>query len=103
MANEADIEYILITDKDGRIIIHSQPDKIGGIIELDSAILGRIIDKDDFSRIFEIARPFILPKDELYGKMPLSHRKLIVESSGAGLYTESSAKMQIKSARFMGF
>lgn len=79
LASEVDIEYILIADKNGRIIIHSQRDKIGGVVNLESATDGKVVDEG--KRIFEVAQQFRLPMNELYGKISLRHRKLIEESS----------------------
>jgi len=83
LGDEADVEYVLITDEYGRIIIHSEMDKIGGIVDADSAIGGKIVNKDSTHKVkvFEVAKHFILPKDTIYEKMPLSHKKLIAESS----------------------
>jgi len=77
------LNMFLITDKDSRIIIHSETDKIGEIVDADSAIGGKVVNEDSTHKVkvFEVAKHFILPKDAIYGKMPLSHKKLIAESS----------------------
>ncbi|MEK7396882.1 MAG: PP2C family protein-serine/threonine phosphatase, partial [Candidatus Poribacteria bacterium] len=79
IGSEADIEYILIADKNGGIVIHSQRNKIGGVVNLESATDGKVIDEG--KRIFEIVQPFRLPMNELYVKIPLRHRELVEENS----------------------
>lgn len=79
LASEVGLEYIFIADKKGRIVIHSQRDKVGNVINLESVIDGKIVNGG--KRIFEIIQPFGLPMNELYGKIPLRYRELMEENS----------------------
>jgi two-component system sensor histidine kinase HydH len=93
MASEAAIAYLIIADGDGKIIVHSQRDKIGDSIALGSAVFGREVAHGEnppypyqkgISReggTFELALPFRPIRDDLYGEMPSSHRNVIDESS----------------------
>ncbi len=82
IANEPGIGYVIIADVGGEVIVHTQPQRIGGSVDPDSAIRGKVIEGVPHrERIFELAMPFRPFRDDLYNEMPPGHRRLIDESS----------------------
>lgn len=68
ITGEVQIEYLLITDENGKIIIQNQSEKISSSINPASAVGGRIItlSTPEKERIFEIAMPFKVLKSDIY-------------------------------------
>lgn len=82
-AHRPTIEYLLIADGDGRIVNHSQPDRIGDNVDPGLASSGRIVmygpRKQD--TVFETSLPFRLMRDDLYRELPDRYKKMLNESS----------------------
>jgi len=75
MVNGAYARYVIITDKNGKIVIHSQQNKIGYVMDPGSALNGRL-NHEDKEHIFEIAMPFKPLNDDLYVKILPNFKEL---------------------------
>jgi two-component system sensor histidine kinase HydH len=82
-ARKPTIEYLLIADGNGRVVNHSQPDRIGDNVDPGLASSGRIVMDDTRKQdmVFEVSLPFRLIRDDLYRELPDRHKKLLNESS----------------------
>jgi two-component system sensor histidine kinase HydH len=81
-AREPTIGYLLIADGDGKVAIHSRPDRIGVNVDPDLASSGRIVmdDSREQDMVFEVSLPFRPIRDELYRKLSDRHKELLSES-----------------------
>ncbi len=83
MARNPMLRYILIADRNGRIVVHGQPGKIGTSIDLDLSSSGRTVLGDAVSRnkVYELALPFRPIRNDLDAKLSSAHKTLVEESS----------------------
>jgi two-component system sensor histidine kinase HydH len=82
-ARKPTIEYLIIADGNGRVVNHSQPNRIGDNVDPGLASSGRIVMNDTHKQdmVFEVSLPFRLIRDDLYSELPYRYKKLLNESS----------------------
>lgn len=83
MARNPMLRYILIADRNGKIVVHGQPGKIGTSIDPDLSSSGRIVLGDAVSRnkVYELALPFRPIRNDLDAKLSSVNKALVEESS----------------------
>ena len=83
MARNPMLRYILIADRNGTIVVHSQSDKIGKSIAPDLSNSGGVVVDDAFSggKVYKLALPFRPIRKDLNTKLSNAHKTLIEESS----------------------
>ncbi len=87
-AGEPDIQYIIITDSEGNILIHSDPEKIGARISRPYDLRDllqepgescHILNTDEGRKVFEVARKFRPIRRPLHGRPPELSRHRMME------------------------
>ncbi len=87
MARNPMIRYILIADGNGKIVVHSQSDKIGRFIDPDISSSGGVVVNDAVGsgKAYELALPFRPIRNNLYAKLSSAHKTLLENSIESAL------------------
>jgi len=87
-AGEPDIQYLIITDTEGNVLIHSDPEKIGTRIvrpyDLQELLMEpgeswKILHKKDGRKVFEVAREFRPVRRQIFRRSPELWRRRMME------------------------
>lgn len=81
MARKPNVAYILITDADDRVIVHSNRNRIGEIVNPSLAREGRVVKFDGEDKVFEVGVPLERDKYEFYNGFSDEQRRLMNENS----------------------
>jgi two-component system sensor histidine kinase HydH len=83
MARNPMLKYILIADRNGKIVVHSQSDKIGRFVDPGISSSDGVVVNDDFGggKVYVLALPFTPISKGLDTKLSSVHKILIEESS----------------------